>query len=239
MEAKKPGVALFDLDGTLLAWDTQVLFCGFVMRREGWRRVLLLPFFLLLPLAPLLGTAGMKRVFLAYLWRMERERLDELARGFVAGWFPGRCFPELLDEIARERAAGRRLILASASPQLWVEEVGEVLGFDDFFGTTVEFGTRAPFFPDLENHKGSAKVERLRRVGLAPEEGKIPDSHGYTDSCADLPMLEICERATVVNPGRKLEGIAEREGWKVLRPGTPWRGRMGRGLAFLGKMMGM
>ena len=46
------GVAVFDLDGTLLAWDTQLLFCQFVLRREGWRRCYLLLFLPLLPLAP-------------------------------------------------------------------------------------------------------------------------------------------------------------------------------------------
>ena len=55
------GVALFDLDGTLLAWDTQVLFCGHVVRREGWRRLLLLPWLLASPLAPVLGAGRMKR----------------------------------------------------------------------------------------------------------------------------------------------------------------------------------
>jgi HAD superfamily phosphoserine phosphatase-like hydrolase len=234
----KRGVAMFDLDGTLLAWDTQVLFCGHVMRQEGWRRWLMLPFFLLAPLAPILGTDGMKRVFLAYLWRLDRERLDELARGFVAEWFPKRCFRGLLKEIDRQREAGRRLVLASASPHLWVEEVGEKLGFDEMFGTVVEWGERAPFFPDLCNNKGAEKVRRLRLLGLAPEEGQVPDSHGYSDSTADLPMLEICQWVTVVNPGRKLEEIAEHEGWQVVRPGTPWKGRLGKGLAFLRAMMG-
>ena len=30
--------ALFDLDQTLLPYDTQALFCNFVLRRHGWRR---------------------------------------------------------------------------------------------------------------------------------------------------------------------------------------------------------
>ena len=57
------GIALFDLDGTLLPWDCQLLFRQHVTRREPWR-ILFLPLFLAaLPLAPLLGTSRMKRVY--------------------------------------------------------------------------------------------------------------------------------------------------------------------------------
>ena len=48
------------------------------------------------------------------------------------------------------------LILASASPEFYVAELGRELGFDLTLGTPVELGS---FFPDLVNHKGSAKVE--------------------------------------------------------------------------------
>jgi hypothetical protein len=36
------GYALFDLDHTLLPFDTQALFCNFVIRREPWRIIYLL-----------------------------------------------------------------------------------------------------------------------------------------------------------------------------------------------------
>ena len=32
------GLALYDLDGTLIAWDTQMLLCDLVLKHEGWRR---------------------------------------------------------------------------------------------------------------------------------------------------------------------------------------------------------
>jgi phosphoserine phosphatase len=235
---KSGGVALFDLDGTILAWDTQVLFCGYVMRREGRRRVLLLPWLLATPLAPVLGAGGMKRLFLGYLSGVRRAKLEGWVRDFVAEWFPDRCFPEVLEEIEAQRRAGRRLILASASPEWWVEEVGRVLGFDLALGTPVEWVEPLHSLPALANHKGEAKVRRLRWLGIAPEEGKIPMSVGYTDSTADLPMLGICEEGVVVNPGAKLESIAEAKGWKILRPGTPWNGKLGKGWMFLRAMLG-
>ena len=53
--------ALFDLDQTLLPYDTQVLFCNFVLRRHGWRRGYLGLFAAAMPLRGLMGAAGMKR----------------------------------------------------------------------------------------------------------------------------------------------------------------------------------
>jgi hypothetical protein len=49
------------------------------------------------------------------------------------------------------------------------------------------------------------------------------NSHGYTDSTADLPMLEICHQATVVNPKPELTELAELNHWSILRPALPWK----------------
>ena len=116
-------------------------------------------------------------------------------------------YPELRGELERHRAAGDFLILASASPEFYVREIGRELGFDLTLGTVVETG---PFFPPLENHKGAAKVARLKRELPASyfENGKLRHCHGYTDSRADLPMLGLCESATVVNPSPELAALA-------------------------------
>lgn len=219
------GIALFDLDGTLIAWDCQLLFRHFVLRREPWRGIFLLVFLAFLPLTGLLGAAGMKRVFLSYLWRMDPETLAEYSREFAKSVMPT-IYPELREKLERQREAGHFLILASASPEFYVKEIGRELGFDLTLGTPVVMG---PFFPDLENHKGSAKVDRLREVLPATyfENGMLRYCHGYTDSTADLPMLGLCETATVVNPAARLVEIATESGWEIVRPVRPWKSKLG------------
>ena len=231
------GIALFDLDGTLIAWDCQLLFRHFVLRREPWRGIFLPVFLAFLPLAGLLGAAGMKRIFLSYLWRMDPEVLAEMSRDFAESVMPA-IYPELREKLERQRAAGHFLILASASPEFYVREIGRELGFDLTLGTPVETG---PFFPDLENHKGAAKVKRLREVlpGSYFENGKLRNCHGYTDSCADLPMLELCETATVVNPSSRLEALARESGWEIVRPSRPWKTRVGWAWRVLALLTGL
>jgi HAD superfamily hydrolase (TIGR01490 family) len=218
-----PGIALFDLDGTLIPWDCQLLFRHHVVRQEPWRRVFLPVFLGLLPFYPILKTEGMKRVFLSYLWGMLPEKVAVYSKDFAVSVMPA-IYSELRKEIERHRRAGHLLVLTSASPEFYVSEIGRSLGFDLVLGTVV---TPGELFPDLENHKGAAKVARLR--DLLPvsyfDGSQLRACHGYTDSTADLPMLELCQRATLVNPKPELLDIGTVQGWQVVRPARPWKSK--------------
>lgn len=236
-ENPPPGIALFDLDGTLIPWDCQLLFRHFVLRREPWRGIFLPVFLVFLPLAGMLGAGGMKRIFLSYLYGMSPEKLDEYSRAFAASLMPA-IYPELCERLENHRAEGHFLILASASPEFYVKHIGRELCFDLTLGTPVELG---PFFPDLENHKGAAKVGRLRELlpAMYFKNGRLRHSHGYTDSTADLPMLAICDAATVVNPSAKLTNLADECGWEIIRPRRPWKSRAGFALRALALLCGV
>lgn len=222
-QSPPPGIALFDMDGTLLAWDCQLLFRHHVIREEPVRFFSVPLFLLFLPFAGILGTENMKRVFHCFLWRMYPERLAELSKSFTEKLQPS-IYPELKAALEKHREAGHLTILSSASPECYAAEVGRILGFDICLGTVLEDNS---FFPDLVNHKGANKVTRLRTSLPASffADGKLVNSHGYTDSVADLPMLELCDDATVVNPKPPLEALAHDNHWRILRPGRPWKSR--------------
>ncbi len=179
----------------------------------------------------------MKRVFLCYLWRIDPATLAGYSREFAASVMP-QIYQDVVEMLESHRTAGDLLILASASPEFYVSEIGRELGFDVTLGTPVELG---PFFPDLENHKGMAKVARLQATLPAGcfIDGKLRDCHGYTDSTADLPMLALCERATVVNPSPGLTELAEKSGWTIIRPARPWKSRIGFALRVVALLCGL
>ncbi|BCX48715.1 haloacid dehalogenase [Haloferula helveola] len=220
------GLALFDFDGTLIPWDTQVIFANCVLKREPLRRSYLALFALFAPLYKILGDEGLKRVFLSYLWRVERPQLEEWVRGWVAEWVPDRCYAAVVEKLEAHKAAGHLTVLASASPEFYVREVGRVLGFDLALGTVVEQDGPMRLFPDLTNHKGEQKVRRLSEIIGTPGMRGWAGSHGYTDSTADLPMMLACQQGTVVNPSERLTAIAEDRGWEILRPEVPWKGKV-------------
>jgi phosphoserine phosphatase len=112
MEQSKPnrkGYALFDLDQTLIPWDTQLLFCDFVIKKMPLRRFYLLILIPFLPLTKLLGAGGMKRVFLNYLWGLSLEDLDELAEEFVEQHFPNSFYGEMLEVLEEQKRHSSQL----------------------------------------------------------------------------------------------------------------------------------
>ena len=227
--------ALFDLDQTVVPWDTQLVFRSYVLRAEPWRRVFCLVFPLFLPFAPILGAGGLKRVFHCYLFGMRRARLEKFARDFVADWLEKLVYPEVLEEVRRHQTAGRVAVLSSASPELWVREIGRELGFDLIEGTRLEWGERVDFFPELlgENHKGREKVKRLAARGI--RKGHT----GYSDSRADVPLLELCEEKVLVNPLPMIRQEGEVRGWLLMEPEKPWKDRRAFGLASARQYFGL
>lgn len=234
------GIALFDLDGTLLPWDCQLLFRHFILRREPWRQVFLPLFLIAAPFHFLLGDGRLKRVFLAFLTGMKRDRLAGHARDFAAAVRPA-IYPEMLDRVEHHRRNGDLLVLASASPEFYVAEIGKSLGFDLVLGTMVDTGPKFPLLPPLQNHKGEAKVRRIRKIlpDAWFQAGKLARSHGYTDSRADLPMLGLCEGATVVNPSPALAALAGVNAWTIVRPKRPWSSAAGRAWRTLALLLGI
>jgi phosphoserine phosphatase len=168
---------------------------------------------------------------------MHPWQLAAHSRGFARAVMPA-IYREMRAKLEEQRAAGHFLILASASPEFYLAEIGRELGFDLVLGTVVETG---PLFPKLENHKGAAKVARLNKLLPASffENGKLVNSRGYTDSTADLPMLALCQTATVVNPSAALTAIAESSGWEIVRPPRPWNSRLDFAIRVLALLCGI
>ena len=222
------GVALFDMDGTLLPWDTQYVFSCFVVRRHPWRRLLVLLFLACIPLY-ILGIWGenrMKRAYLIYLWGLPGETVAQYGREFgllAQEWI----YPELKERLQEHQRNGDLCLMVSASPSFYAEPLGDLLGFDGVLGTDVLLERRMPAMPELPNgnNKGYVKVERLRAQGVLPERGVLQNAAAYSDSSADMPMLLSCGRHVLVNPYPSLKGDARLAGAECLYPPTPWNGK--------------
>ena len=238
------GYAIFDLDQTIIPWDTQLLFCNYVLKREPLRRLHVLGLIPFLPFTQLLGAGGMKRVFLNYLVGLDEETLNEYARDFVDQVFPGEMYGEVLEIVKEHKKAGRLTVLNSASPEIWVKYLSEKMEFDHYYGTQVELDGRMKLFPDFvtgDNNKGAAKIPRMKHHFPADwKEGDVlPDSFGYSDSHADIPMLNICEDNTIVNPTEKLEAYGLKKQWRKISPDRPTNGKWSFAIACMKQSIGI
>lgn len=237
------GYALFDLDQTIVPWDTQLLFCNFILKKEPLRRLHILGLIPFLPFVKILGAGGMKRVFLNYLALMDAARLDEYAREFVDEMFPSEMYANILEIVMEHRKKGDLTILNSASPEIWVKYLAQKMGFDHYYGTRVEIEKRVRFFPDIigGNNKGSAKIVRMKpHFPTEWIDGSVlKNSYGYSDSHADIPMLDICEDNTMVHPTVKLLEYGTSKGWRIIRPTRPTKGKLGFAIACARQCLGI
>lgn len=231
MTQNKQRLILFDLDGTLIPWDTQLLFFNFVAHKSPWRRLLLIPFLLGIPLLLLhiWDEGKMKRLFLAYLAGMSEEESTALVDEFVEKIVVPGLYPDVLARLRDHQTAGDLCLLVSASPTLYAAAIGKHLGFHETLGSDTLERHPHPLFPVMPygNNKGETKVVRLRALGYLPQAGSphLPESLAYTDSKADIPMLLACENAVLINPSSSMQKMGIEKSWTILHPATPWSGR--------------
>lgn len=127
--------------------------------------------------------------------------------------------PGALRQIAEDRAAGRRLVLATASYRFYVEPIAARLGFDDVIATGSITGLDDIIHAriDGENNYGPAKLRLIQAWmqdhGLDRERLKI---RFYSDHVSDEPVLAWADKAIAVNPSNGLRKLAAKRGWEIV-----------------------
>ena len=209
-----PWVALFDLDGTLTGRDTLLPYLSGYLLRHPWR-------LLRMWRVPHAGyrywrdrdRGALKSRFIRMIMGGEsRAALDAWSRRFVAGMQAGGRFrPLALQVLEAHRAAGDRLVLLSASPDLYVPKIGELLGFERTLCTEVKWdGERLDGHLTSENRRGEEKLRCLD--WLRQQYGNLPFI-AYGNSASDLPHMRAADRALLVNGSSEARRLARQ--WDI------------------------
>jgi HAD superfamily hydrolase (TIGR01490 family) len=157
------------------------------------------------------------------------SRLARLAPEVLAGVLP-RIYPEMLEEVHAHQEAGRPTFIVSAAGDELVQLLAEVLDMEGGIGTRYAVGEDALMTGELDGPfmYGEGKVEAMRR--FADEHDiYLEASWAYSDSASDLPMLRAVGIPVAVNPDPELAGVAQEEGWRLMR-----FEKLGRRLAIAG-----
>lgn len=136
-----------------------------------------------------------------------KETLHELIHPYV--------YAEAAALIEEHLAAGRDVVLVSASGEEMVRPIGELLGVTDVIATRMVV-TDGRYSGEVEFYAGGPqKVAAVR--AMAAERGyDLDDSYAYSDSISDAPLLEAVGHPTAVNPDRALRRTAAERGWPML-----------------------
>jgi phosphatidylglycerophosphatase C len=142
---------------------------------------------------------ALKSSVIGMLMRGEKRAvIDAWSKRFVADLKrKGRFRPVALSVVEAHRAAGDHLILLSASPDLYVPQIGEMLGFERTLCTEIEWrGDRVDGGLKTPNRRGEEKVHCL--VWLRQQYPGSPVI-AYGNSASDLDHLRQADRALLVN----------------------------------------
>jgi HAD superfamily hydrolase (TIGR01490 family) len=218
-------LAIYDMDKTITRSPTWIPFLRAWVRRRPWR------------IAALAASAAPAVLYLGK--RIDRARLKEMTQRLVmgrgaatvsvervAGRFAsnivtGKVWDDARAQIAADRAAGYRVVMATASYDFYVRPIAAALGITDVIATpsTLDHGRLLPRIAG-ENCYGDAKLRMIEawmaREGIARANAHI---RFYSDHVSDAPTLDWADEAFAVNPHAPLQVLAREKGWDVLR----WR----------------
>jgi HAD superfamily hydrolase (TIGR01490 family) len=217
-------LAIYDMDRTVTRTGTYTPFLLHAAKALNPLRLALVP---LVPLT--MGAYALRLIDRRRLkeWNQRlliggavpRNRLAPTVDAFADLVIRTNIHPGAIRQIDEDRAAGRRLVLATASYRFYVEAIAAKLGFDDVIATGSITGLDDIIHAriDGENNYGPAKLRLIKawmeKQGLARDQVNV---RFYSDHVSDWPAMEWADTAVAVNPSRGLRHMAAQRGWKVV-----------------------
>jgi len=217
-------LAIYDMDRTVTRTGTYTPFLLHAAKALNPARLALAPLVPLVMLAyvtKLIDRRRLKEINQRLLigGRIQRAKLAPVAEDFADLILRTNIFPGALRQIAADKAAGRRLVLCTASYRFYVEPIARRLGFDDVIATGSVAGIDDIIHAriDGENNYGPAK---LRLIDSWMKEQALDRAQCrvqfYSDHVSDWPALEWADEAIAVNPSAALRRMATERNWQIV-----------------------
>lgn len=221
MAAPAPaGIAVFDLDGTISRRGTLAAYVIRLLARRPWRwlRVVAVAPALLAYLRGRLDRGALKATLLQKtLHGYGRAELDAWTARFVPWLLEHGLRRDALRAIETHRRSGDRLVLLSASPDLYVPAIGARLGFDETLCTGLSWrGDHLDGGLATPNRRGPEKAFCVRALKRRYPEAAIA---AYGNESADLEHLVLTDRPLLVCGSR----AARRKAAQAGIPTARWR----------------
>lgn len=216
-------IAIYDLDRTITRAPTWTPFLLHAAR-GSWR----------IAMAPVAAGAALLHALKLY----DRDRLkpimhrlmlgaalDEarstaLAEAFAAMTDDGNIRAGARERMAADRAAGYRIVIATAAHRFYAQAIAVRLGVKDLIATEAMRDTTGRIVPALSgaNCYGPAKLAMIRdwlaAQGVEREEAHV---RFYSDHASDAPTFAWADEPVVVSPGKRMTALAVERGWPIER----------------------
>ncbi|MES9991230.1 MAG: HAD family hydrolase [Candidatus Thiodiazotropha sp.] len=213
-------LAIFDLDNTLLAGDSDYLWGEFLVekgivdaesyRRENQR-------FYEDYKAGCLDIFAFQRFSLKPLRDNSLESLLDWRREFIDRKISPLISQQSRQLVEKHRSAGDTLLIITATNTFITSPIAQSYGIGHLIATEPE--TLDGHYTGEVAGEPSFKEGKVKRLHTWLQEN-AQDLHGswfYSDSHNDLPLLEIVDNPVAVDPDETLSKIAKARDWSILR----------------------
>ena len=212
-------LAIFDLDNTLIAGDSDHLWGEFLVdkslvdadyfkaRNDAFYQDYV---------KGTLDMAAYLDFSLAPLAEHDKDKLNILHEEFMAGYIQ----PIMLDKarmlLNQHRAEDDTLLIITATNRFVTAPIAKALGVDHLLAIELEEkdGRYTGKVSGVPSYR-EGKITRLE-AWLEDHDCSMEGAYFYSDSLNDLPLLETVARPIAVDPDEKLADIAKRRGWKII-----------------------
>jgi HAD superfamily hydrolase (TIGR01490 family) len=215
-------LTLFDLDGTLLAGDSDVLWCDFLMDKGVLDRALFAARNADMDTRYQAGTVGAQEFahfYLGLLAGKTEQHWEPLRREFLAKQVVARIPAAAVRLVQQHLDAGDLVVMTTATGRFITELTAEYLRIEHLLAIEPELADG--LFTGRSSGTLNMREGKVKRVQewLAARGDELQNfrSTAYSDSINDLPLLEAVNEPVVVDPDPKLAAIAQERGWRVLR----------------------
>lgn len=211
--------ALFDLDRTYVRVNTATLYARWLSKRGEARRRDLARFawWVARYSVGALDASAIARELVKPFKGVDAVEFAARVAAWVGESVIPHVSPRAREVLARYRAEGYRCALLTSSTSFIAEPLARAEGIDDVICSRLE--SRDGVFTGALIEPfcyGLGKVVTAERWATA-EGVDLAQSIFFTDSIADLPMLDRVGTRVVVNPDPRLRFTAWRRGWPVER----------------------
>ncbi|MFE8072873.1 HAD family hydrolase [Marinobacteraceae bacterium S3BR75-40.1] len=212
-------LAIFDLDNTLLAGDSDHAWGEFLVERgiveEDYYREANDRFFH----AYQAGDLDIHEYLAFALEPLSRHPLETLLQwreDFFENFIRPLILPAGRELLAEHRSQGHHLMIITATNRFVTEPIAQALGVETLIATDPEFqhGRYTGAVAGTPSFR-EGKVVRLNQW-LNQNQETLADAWFYSDSHNDLPLLEAVPHPIAVDPDPTLEAAARERRWPIM-----------------------
>lgn len=220
MIAARVRISFYDLDQTITRLPTWTPFLLHAAKMIAPWRLGLVPIFGIVALSHRnrdRRKEAMHRLMLG--GTISAELVTGLAESFAEWLIQHHIRPGARAQMEADRAAGRKVVIATAAHAFYAHAIAERLNVVDLIATQAHRNAAGDITPMLAgpNCYGTTKQAMLERwlteEGIVREEAHICF---YSDHISDAPTFEWSDEAITVNPHAPLRKLAGRRGWRIV-----------------------